>query len=280
VDSVSTNGGIYQAVIDPTGQVKKTADLEPFGIGGNDTVYGGLGNDSVHGGAGTDALSGAEALQAFYANPASTPVLTFNNTTGRFDLLNLNAPMAKVSGHPLNFLAFNGSVPIDDGRDALFGDDGADWLVGGTNADHLYGGTGNDVLNADDNLDTSGGANTAEDTGSLFGGTDIAYGGGGRDALIGNSKNDRLVDWVGEFNNYNVPFSQFGNNAVARQILPGLVDFLLRLSKGDGADQTRVGAGLGTAARNGEPFGELGMFLQQDAGWNDQTGAPVGPQPQ
>jgi Ca2+-binding RTX toxin-like protein len=270
-----TNGSIYQAVLNQTGRLKKTADLEPFSLGGNDTVYGGLGNDSLHGGGGVDALSGAEALEGFYANPSLTPVLTFNNTTGRFDLLNTNAPMAKVNGHPLNFLAFNGTTPIDDGQDVLLGDEGADWLVGGTNADHLYGGTGNDVLNADDNLETSGGANNVADTSPLFSNTDIAYGGGGRDALIGNSTNDRLTDWVGEFNSYSVPFSQFGNYAVARQILPGLVDFLLKLSASDGADLSR--SGLSNAGRNGEPFGELGMFLQQDNGWTDQTGAPSGP---
>jgi hypothetical protein len=33
------------------------------------------------------------------------------------------------------------------------------------------------------------------------------------------------------------------------------------------------------AARNFEPYGQLGVVLQQDAGWHDQTGAPIEPQP-
>ena len=32
--------------------------------------------------------------------------------------------------------------------------------------------------------------------------------------------------------------------------------------------------------RNGEPFGELGLVIQQDPDWLDQNGPPVGPQPQ
>ena len=36
----------------------------------------------------------------------------------------------------------------------------------------------------------------------------------------------------------------------------------------------------GTTARNGEPFGELGLVKQSDPDWNDQNGPPVGGQPQ
>ena len=77
-----------------------------------------------------------------------------------------------------------------------------------------------------------------------------------------------------------MPFNPFGQSTVVRQISPQLVNFLYQLSKSDGADQTRVGPGLGTAARNGEPFGELGLVIQQDPDWLDQNGPPVGPQPQ
>lgn len=161
-----------------------------------------------------------------------------------------------------------------DGNDAIFGDTGNDWLVGGRGSDRLYGGLGNDILNADDNLNTNGGANDVPDEGEFAEG-DTAFGGGGRDTLLGNIGADRLIDWTGEFNSYVVPFAPFGDSTVTRQILPGLVNFLLQLSKSDGADQTRVGTGLGTADRNGEPFGELGMVLQKDSSWQAQTGGPV-----
>jgi hypothetical protein len=61
--------------------------------------------------------------------------------------------------------------------------------------------------------------------------------------------------------------------------LPALYQYLYDLSEADGADQT-----LGTMldrTRNGEPFGEIGLVIQQDPGnfWQAQTGAPDDPQP-
>ena len=68
---------------------------------------------------------------------------------------------------------------------------------------------------------------------------DIVYGGAGRDILIGNTGADRLVDWVGEFNSYIVPFSPFGAFAISRSNSPALRQFLLDLSAAQGADVTR-----------------------------------------
>jgi len=65
---------------------------------------------------------------------------------------------------------------------------------------------------------------------------------------------------------------------VSRLLAPALPEYLLALSKSQGADQTLAAQYGGAAARNGEPFGELGMVLQQDAAWNDQTGSPRDPQ--
>jgi Ca2+-binding RTX toxin-like protein len=195
----------------------------------------------------------------------------------------------------LNFEAFGDpadpvGTKVDDGNDVLFGDLGNDWMVGGTGQDRLYGGFGADLLNADDNLETNGGANDAPDAPEFTGtnatlppeltlGADIAYGGAGRDVLVANSGADRLIDWVGEFNSYLVPFGPFGAFTISRAVPPALFDYLYALSAADGADQS-----LGSdAARNGEPEGELGLVIQKDRfpffGWQDQTGAPDDPQP-
>jgi Ca2+-binding RTX toxin-like protein len=288
---ISTPGKIQQATINVEGRLKKTANLTPFNVDpaatqdllfraryADDIIYGGLGNDSIHAGSGDDAVSGAEALPAFYdydhpSNPGN--VLGFNPDTGEFADYNENDALSKVEGFLLNFEAVDQlGEKVNDGDDVLFGDLGNDWLVGGTNSDHLYGGYGNDLLNVDDNLDTNGGANNQPDP-QLFADADIAYGGAGRDRLIANTGADRLIDWVGEFNSYIVPFSAFGVATISRNPLPALMDYLYDLSKSDGADQT-----LGSnAARNGEPFGELGVVRQRDDDWNDQTGPPDDPQP-
>jgi Ca2+-binding RTX toxin-like protein len=286
---ISTPGKIQQATINVEGRLKKTANLTPFNVDpaatqdllfraryADDIIYGGLGNDSIHAGSGDDAVSGAEALPAFYDHPSNPGnVLGFNPDTGEFADYNENDALSKVEGFLLNFEAVDQlGEKVNDGDDVLFGDLGNDWLVGGTNSDHLYGGYGNDLLNVDDNLDTNGGANNQPDP-QLFADADIAYGGAGRDRLIANTGADRLIDWVGEFNSYIVPFSAFGVATISRNPLPALMDYLYDLSKSDGADQT-----LGSnAARNGEPFGELGVVRQRDDDWNDQTGPPDDPQP-
>lgn len=162
----------------------------------------------------------------------------------------------------------------DDGKDAIFGDLGNDWLVGGTGRDNLYGGWGNDLLNADDDHGTHDGLNDQPDTHPTY--EDRAYGGAGRDVLIGNTGGDRLIDWVGEYNSYLVPYAPFGQASVSRTLQPFLPEFLYALSFGDGADPTRP-VGL-DPVRNGEPDGELGLVLQKDYAWQDQTGAPADPQ--
>jgi Ca2+-binding RTX toxin-like protein len=206
-------------------------------------------------------------------------LLNFNQTEGVFQ------PGGVTPGNQ------NQSVPYpavhDDGSDAIFGDLGNDWLVGGTGRDDMYGGWGNDLLNSDDDQTTLGdapkhgdpqqpGANDRPDTHPTF--EDRAYGGAGRDVLIGNTGGDRLIDWVGEYNSYLVPYAPFGMASVSRTLQPQLHEYLYALSKGDGADPTRPADTGADPLRNGEPNGENGLVLQKDFAWQDQTGAPSDPQ--
>ncbi len=167
----------------------------------------------------------------------------------------------------------------DDGKDSIFGDLGNDWLVGGTGRDNIYGGWGNDLLNADDDHDGHDDLNNLNDepdTHPYY--EDRAYGGAGRDVLIANTGGDRLIDWVGEYNSYLVPYAPFGQASVSRTLQPFLPDFLYALSAGDGADPTRFNDTGADPLRNGEPDAEMGLVLQKDFAWHDQTGAPSDPQ--
>ena len=112
------------------------------------------------------------------------------------------------------------STKKTDGDDRIFGDLGNDWIVGGTGRDDMYGGFGNDLLNADDDLTTNGGANDQPETSASY--EDRAFGGAGRDVLIANTGGDRLIDWIGEFNSYLVPFAPFGMATVSRTLQPHL----------------------------------------------------------
>jgi Ca2+-binding RTX toxin-like protein len=163
----------------------------------------------------------------------------------------------------------------------MFGGLGNDWMVGGPDNNVLFGGYGSNLLNVDNDHDTNDGQNDEEDPLNINI-EDIAYGGGGRDVLIGNSSGDRLIDWLGEYNTYIVPFAPFGNATVIRSPSPATMDFLYDLSAALGADPTRAADVEGSdPARNGEPYGELGLVDQSDSGlWQQQSGQPqVGPQP-
>ena len=271
----------------------------------DDVIFGGLGDDFLHGAAGDDAISGAEALPEAYAadrvggvqtqivrsdftrpyNPGELLHYGHGTRTNAFALYDGFNPLVKVtvagSEFFLNFDAAAGPIPAggtaaSDGRDLVFGGDGHDWLVGGSGRDDIWGGWGDDLLNTDDNHGTHGGLNDQADENIDY--SDRAYGGAGLDVLLGNSTGDRLIDWVGEFNSYFVPFNPFGLGTVSRQLAPGLAEYLYALSKADGADPTRATDNSAPAARNGEPQGEVGLLEQQDPKYEDQRGSPSDPQ--
>ena len=278
----------------------------------DDVIYGGLGGDFLHGGAGDDAISGAEALPEFYEAPNNPGNLLrySEERAGEFAAYDEFNPLRKIlvnedgvftseddpearefilnfdPNEGLNVGTFADGVTSvqSDGDDYLFGDLGNDWLVGGTGNDDLFGGRGDDLLNADDNHDSTAGtsdvrANNVPDTHPSY--EDTAYGGAGRDILLGNTGGDRLIDWAGEFNSYLVPFAPFGAFTISRAIQPQLMEYLYDLSEADGADPTRdtdEGRDVDDP-RNGEPNGEIGLVMQRDFDWQDQTGAPDDPQP-
>jgi Matrixin/RTX calcium-binding nonapeptide repeat (4 copies) len=188
--------------------------------------------------------------------------------------LNFDASEGPVDAYWVSGTAHSG-VPTD-GDDVLFGDLHHDWLVGGTGRDQLFSGWGDDMLNVDDNHTPAASLSQSPDTNPSY--EDLAFGGAGRDVFIGNTGGDRLIDWDGEFNTYLTPFAPFGQPTVSKLLAPGLPEFLYALSKSAGADQTLTAQYGGAAARNGEPFGELGLVLRQDAAWSDQRGSPRDPQ--
>ena len=223
-----------------------------------------------------------DAGRAILFNASGTPWKTGAAPLDRQFLLNMSATEGRTT-IACGATSSNGSctlpnvAALDDGNDALFGDLGNDWLVGGTGRDDVYGGWGNDLSNADDVLTTAGSLNNVPDTHTSY--DDRAYGGAGIDILIGNTTGDRLIDWVGEFNSFLVPFNAFGIGTVSRQVEPALPEFLYALSASDGADPTRDTDTGRPAARNGEFEGELGLIVQADRGyWQQQTGGPTDPQ--
>jgi hemolysin type calcium-binding protein len=278
----------------------------------NDIIFGGLGNDFLHGSAGDDAISGAEALPEYYNAPINpddpeTVVANPDRHTnvrsddllgylpGRIEFYDYDEefPRQRLGaeggyGFVLNFEPSGDPNPgeFDNDNfdeDQIFGDLGNDWLVGGPDNDQMFGGFGSDLMDADDDKETDGDGIPGDNYGPDPINIDIqdrAYGGAGRDVLIANTGGDRLMDWIGEFNSFIVPFAPFGEFTVTRAVSPHIFDFLYDLSEALGADPTRAADTGNSVDRNGEPDGELGLPTQKDGQlWKDQTGAPIDPQP-
>src|SRR6185369_5679438 len=119
--TMSTPGQIQYAVINVTGDLKKTIELVPFSFDhtwnatddefpdsadntpfADDIIFGGLGSDFLHGGSGDDAISGAEALDHAWA-----PVYDASgNPVGVIDLGYAAVGVPAVQ-NPGDVLAFN-----------------------------------------------------------------------------------------------------------------------------------------------------------------------------
>jgi Ca2+-binding RTX toxin-like protein len=286
-----------------------------YGGLGHDSIHGGAGEDAISGAeapgtgyANVYDLAGtqqnAAPVQTDFSHPFNPGnLLGYDPATTKFAQYDANDPLRAVlltptgalwkgTGPSFNwFLNFDYSEgPTDtfwasgtsypgvstDGDDVAFGDLGHDWLVGGTGRDQLFGGWHDDLMMVDDKLTTNSSLTTVPDTNPSY--EDLAYGGAGRDVMIGNTGGDRLIDWVGEFNTYLVPFAPFGEPTISTQLGPGMPEFLYALAKSSGADQTLAAQYGGAAARSGEPFGELALVIRQDPMWDDQRGEPRDPQ--
>ena len=157
------------------------------GLGGNDTIYGGLGNDTLFGGVGVDQLYGEAGDDNLQGEDGAD---TLDGGDGNDGLSGGNHADSLIGG------AGNDSLDGGSDTDTLLGGAGADTLIGGDGADSLSGGTENDTLDGGAGNDTLIGGEGAD---SLIGGTenDILQGDEGADTLNGASGNDTLLGGLG-----------------------------------------------------------------------------------
>src|SRR5207302_1647668 len=235
--------------------------LMPRPLYASDILYGGLGGDALHGGAGDDALLGAEAPMSSYTdsyNAAGTQlnagfviesdfahpynpgnVLGYSPATTKFAQYDANDPLRKILLSADGTLSKSGT--------------GYNWLL---------------------NFDATEGPLDAQ----WFTASYAALPTDGNDTMFGDLGHDWLVDWRGEFNSFLTPYAPFGMASVSRTLQPQLPEYLYALSASDGADPTLAARYLSDAARNGEPYGELGLLRQTDAAIADNRGKPRDPQ--
>ena len=123
---------------------------------------------------------------------------------------------------------------------------------------------------------TAGGLNDAPDTQPSY--EDRAFGGAGLDVLIANTGGDRLIDWVGEFNTYSSRSPRSASARSAASSRRAWRSSSTRCRAADGADPTRLAEAGARPAAQRRAQGEIGLIVQEDPAWGDQTGGPRDPQ--
>lgn len=172
-------------------------DHTVFGLGGHDTIEGGLGNDRVEGGDGFDLVRGGGGHDTLFGGNLADNLFG----DGGDDILWGGTGTDRLFGGE-----GNDRLDGEDGDDVLFGDAGHDTLIGGDGDDRLSGGTGEDHLeggHGNDHLVGGAGFDTlfgGEGNDYLDGGAqaDRIHGGDGDDTLIGRSGTDNLWGDAGD----------------------------------------------------------------------------------
>jgi Ca2+-binding RTX toxin-like protein len=147
-------------------------DDKIYALGGNDVIVGGAGADDIFGGPGNDTASYTDSIDSVFVNLATgvghggtaegDTLNSIENLTGssRSDILRGNDGANVLQGGDGNDV-----LRGLNGDDNLYGAYHNDTLEGGGGADHLYGGSGDDELHggADgDWLDGGDGNDTAD----------------------------------------------------------------------------------------------------------------------
>jgi len=109
-------------------------DDEIYGLGGNDIILGGAGADEIYGGGGNDTASYSDSGEG-----VSVSLITGLGEFGTAEGDTLNS-IENLTGS-----AFADSLQGNSGANVLNGGAGSDALMGGAGADTLEGGEGNDI---------------------------------------------------------------------------------------------------------------------------------------
>jgi len=268
-----------------------------FGEGQDDDLYGGSGHDRLYGGSGEDGILGDDGKILTSRNGTNEPL---NGIFEARQEAEISVP-GPFTGAVI-YIAGRLTKTVDL---AAWEQGGNDVIYGGLGDDFLHGGAGDDAVSGAEALaefyhaedpstlplpyDSATGKFDAYDAdgpaakvegfllnfeavdaagAKIEDGKDRMFGDLGNDWLVGGTDNDRLFDYLGEFNSFIVPFGPFGVPTVNRMPSPHVTLFLLELGEASGSDQSLT-----------EPDGELAMTGPGDDAWSDQHGRPRDPQP-
>jgi Ca2+-binding RTX toxin-like protein len=234
-----------------------------YGLGGNDTLNGGLGNDYLNGGLGNDIVNGGLGNDVMDGSGDSTGLDTFAGDAGDdvYAIYNSNTVIIEDAGAGIdtvwtavNFTlaanvenmylvgAVNGTgndgnntiVGYGAGDNTIYGLGGNDNLNGGLGNDYLNGGLGNDIVNGNDGNDVLDGSgdNTGLDTFAGGAGDDVYAIYSSATAIVENASEGTDTVWAG------VTYSL--SNNIENMYLVGAIN-----GTGNNGDNLIVGYGAG-----------------------------------
>lgn len=157
------------------------------GDAGNDEIAGGAEKDQLFGGAGDDRLEGGDGVDAFGGGDGNDTIL---GDAGTDLAVGMDGDDVLFGG------ADNDTMGGNLGADVLEGGDGDDALDGDEGDDTLTGDAGNDTLTAGADADLLTG-DTGNDQLNGDDGNDRLFGDAGRDSLFGGDGDDRLSGGAG-----------------------------------------------------------------------------------
>jgi Ca2+-binding RTX toxin-like protein len=130
-----------------------------YGLGGDDTLVGGISADVLDGGLDSDTMSGGAGDDTYYVDSATDVVTEASNAGTDLVLSSVSYTLNTVAAVGVENLTLSGStagltatgnalantLTANSAGSSLYGLDGADNLVGGLGIDTLIGGLGNDT---------------------------------------------------------------------------------------------------------------------------------------
>ena len=190
------------------------ADLQGYGNGLANAIFGNTGNNLIDGGAGADAMSGGAGNDIYFVDNAGDSV---NESVGEGNDTVFSTAHFALSANVENLVLQGGADLQGYGNglaNAIFGNSGNNLLDGGAGADSMSGGAGNDIYfvdNAGDVVTESAGQGneavfasinyglTANvETLVLQGGADLqGFGNGLANSIFGNTGNNLIDGGVG-----------------------------------------------------------------------------------
>tara|TARA_R110002110_G_scaffold362241_1_gene572036 strand:- start:109131 stop:115847 length:6717 start_codon:yes stop_codon:yes gene_type:complete len=205
-----------------------------------DEIFGGAGSDYLLGGTGSDAISGGEDRDVIYGDSAL-----------HYRLVELTPG---VASEKLEIAFADGSDPVGDYNDLIYGGGGADTLWGELGDDTIYGGEGSDNLFGDRvneaayfAAELSAYDGTAPALNPAFHGDDRLYGGAGDDLIFGHGGNDLL-----------------SGGADADSLLGGDGNDVYFSKAGDGLDYIQDNNGVHTLLFADADYDDLEVVFQGD----------------